>query len=378
MKKITYLLILSSVLLLAPLASADWIKEQQDLITNYQLFDSLKKSPLSKPESGLKKGKYESETEFNARLKKTRNKNVKRFYFENEANFNVPNDSSVINFPYSPFERFTISEDLSLEFGEGENAFGAKSTMMITRGTRQVFQAEEFDLKWPSTYTALSIDKEYLQKNSAEIVIIRIIDIDITDPASFEFDSDIKIARRDDLFPEDRIISETVLKGNVIAVGLYDKANKTTVGVFSSGYDNFYYSYNGQLDKLTEKENLPAEQKQVNPEITKKIKYKNVTTKQRKDKPESAQYIPVYVPQPQYPRRAQTRGKEGYAVILVTVTTTGGVRDPVMIEESPEGWGFGRAAVKAANKLKYNPFVIDGQAKEMSGVMYKFTFQMAR
>lgn len=209
-------------------------------------------------------------------------------------------------------------------------------------------------------------------------MIIRIIDIDITDPASFEFDSDIKIARRDDLFPEDRIISETVLKGNVIAVGLYDKANKTTVGVFSSGYDKFYYSYNGQLDKLTEKENLPAEQKQVNPEITKKIKYKNVTTKQRKDKPESAQYIPVYVPQPQYPRRAQTRGKEGYAVILVTVTTTGGVRDPVMIEESPEGWGFGRAAVKAANKLKYNPFMIDGQAKEMSGVMYKFTFQMAR
>ena len=130
--------------------------------------------------------------------------------------------------------------------------------------------------------------------------------------------------------------------------------------------------------KKTEKEKLFAEQKQVKPEITKKIKYKNVTTKQGKDKPESAQYIPVYVPQPQYPRRAQTRGKEGYAVILVTVTTTGGVRDPVMIEEFPEGWGFGRAAVKAANKLKYNPFVIDGQAQEMSGVMYKFTFQMAR
>ncbi|MDC0134402.1 energy transducer TonB, partial [Porticoccaceae bacterium] len=54
-------------------------------------------------------------------------------------------------------------------------------------------------------------------------------------------------------------------------------------------------------------------------------------------------YIPVYVPQPQYPRRAQTRGKEGYAVVEVIITTTGGVRDPVMIEEWPEGWGFGRA-----------------------------------
>lgn len=89
-------------------------------------------------------------------------------------------------------------------------------------------------------------------------------------------------------------------------------------------------------------------------------------------------YIPVYVPQPQYPRRAQTRGKEGYAVVEVIITTTGGVRDPVMVEEWPEGWGFGRAALKAAGKLKYNPRVIDGVAQEVPGVLYKFTFQMAK
>ncbi len=89
-------------------------------------------------------------------------------------------------------------------------------------------------------------------------------------------------------------------------------------------------------------------------------------------------YIPVYVPQPQYPRRAQTRGKEGYAVVEVIITTTGGVRDPVMVEEFPEGWGFGRAAVKAANKLKYNPRVVDGVGQEVPGVLYKFTFQMAK
>ena len=80
-------------------------------------------------------------------------------------------------------------------------------------------------------------------------------------------------------------------------------------------------------------------------------------------------YIPVYVPQPQYPRRAQTRGKEGYAVVQVTITTVGGVRDPVMIEEYPEGWGFGRSAVKAAKKLKYNPRVVDGVAEVVTGVL---------
>ncbi len=89
-------------------------------------------------------------------------------------------------------------------------------------------------------------------------------------------------------------------------------------------------------------------------------------------------FIPVYVPQPQYPRRAQTRGKEGYAVVEVIITTTGGVRDPVMVEEDPEGWGFGRAALKAASKLKYNPRVIDGVPQEVTGVLYKFTFQMAK
>jgi protein TonB len=89
-------------------------------------------------------------------------------------------------------------------------------------------------------------------------------------------------------------------------------------------------------------------------------------------------YIPVYVPQPQYPRRAQTRGKEGYAVIEVVITTTGGTRDPVMIEEFPEGWGFGRAALRAASKLKYNPRVVDGVGQEVPGVLYKFTFQMAK
>jgi protein TonB len=89
-------------------------------------------------------------------------------------------------------------------------------------------------------------------------------------------------------------------------------------------------------------------------------------------------FIPVYVPQPQYPRRAQSRGKEGYAVVQVIITTTGGVRDPIMVEEDPEGWGFGRAALKAANKLKYNPRVVDGVPEEVSGVMYKFTFQMQK
>ena len=91
-----------------------------------------------------------------------------------------------------------------------------------------------------------------------------------------------------------------------------------------------------------------------------------------------SEYIPVYTPQPKYPRRAQTRGMEGYAVVEVIVTTAGSVRAPVLIEEYPEGWSFGKASLQAATKLKYNPRVVDGVAQEVGGVRYKFSFKMAK
>ena len=87
---------------------------------------------------------------------------------------------------------------------------------------------------------------------------------------------------------------------------------------------------------------------------------------------------PVYVAQPQYPRRAQTRGKQGYAVVEVTITSTGGVRDPRLLEEYPEGWGFGGAALKAADKLRYVPKIVNGVTQETKNVRYKYTFRMAQ
>ena len=87
--------------------------------------------------------------------------------------------------------------------------------------------------------------------------------------------------------------------------------------------------------------------------------------------------IPVYVPEPRYPPRALKAGKTGYAVVEVTVTSAGGSKDVKMLEEWPENFGFGRSASKAAEKLKYNPRVVNGVAVEVPGVLYKFTFQLA-
>lgn len=85
-------------------------------------------------------------------------------------------------------------------------------------------------------------------------------------------------------------------------------------------------------------------------------------------------FIPIYVPKPRYPSRAEKNGKAGYAVVEVTVTEAGGVRDVKLLEEWPENYGFGKSAVKAAIKLKYNPRVINGVAVEVPKVLYKFTF----
>ena len=88
-------------------------------------------------------------------------------------------------------------------------------------------------------------------------------------------------------------------------------------------------------------------------------------------------FLPIYSVGPKYPRIAQQRGIEGYAIIKITVTKQGGVRAPVIIEERPEGMGFGKAALEAAKKLKYAPRIVDGEAVDVSGVLYRISFKMS-
>ena len=87
-------------------------------------------------------------------------------------------------------------------------------------------------------------------------------------------------------------------------------------------------------------------------------------------------YIPTFVPHPNYPKGALRRQISGYAVIELTVTSVGSVRNLVLLEESPKDKGFGKAALKAARGLEYAPTLIDGKAQEVPGVLYKYNFRM--
>ena len=87
------------------------------------------------------------------------------------------------------------------------------------------------------------------------------------------------------------------------------------------------------------------------------------------------EYLPIVKVNPQYPRRALTRGIEGYVILEYVVTKIGGVRDPVVIEAKPPGI-FNRAAINAALKYKYKPKVVNGEPIDVAGVKTRIVFEL--
>ena len=88
------------------------------------------------------------------------------------------------------------------------------------------------------------------------------------------------------------------------------------------------------------------------------------------------EYLPIVKVSPIYPRRAQTRGIEGYVILEFIVTKTGAVANPVIVEAKPPGI-FDRAATNAALKFKYKPKVVNGEAIDVAGVRNKITFELS-
>lgn len=87
------------------------------------------------------------------------------------------------------------------------------------------------------------------------------------------------------------------------------------------------------------------------------------------------EYLPIVKVAPQYPRRALSRGIEGYVIVKYTVTKQGTVKDPVVIEAQPEGT-FDKAAIKSALRYKYKPRVVNGEPIEVPGVRTRITFEL--
>lgn len=86
-------------------------------------------------------------------------------------------------------------------------------------------------------------------------------------------------------------------------------------------------------------------------------------------------YLPIVKVAAVYPRRAQSRGIEGFVVVEFTVSKTGAVTNPIVVHAEPEGV-FDQAALDAVIKFKYKPRVVDGEAMAVAGVQNKISFEI--
>jgi periplasmic protein TonB len=89
------------------------------------------------------------------------------------------------------------------------------------------------------------------------------------------------------------------------------------------------------------------------------------------------EYLPIVQVAPDYPRTALERGIEGYVLLEFTVTETGSVEDPVVVEADPPRI-FDTAARNAALRFKYRPRVIDGEPVRVHGVQFRMVFELAQ
>ena len=98
-------------------------------------------------------------------------------------------------------------------------------------------------------------------------------------------------------------------------------------------------------------------------------------------------YITLFKVQPVYPRRAQERGTEGYAIISFTITEQGTAENPVVVEGKCGDVNdpnvvmrdcsiFNNSSIRASAKLKYKPKIVDGNPVKVDNVLYRFRYEM--
>jgi|MDSY01.2.fsa_nt_gb protein TonB len=95
-------------------------------------------------------------------------------------------------------------------------------------------------------------------------------------------------------------------------------------------------------------------------------------------------FLPIVKVAAKYPRNALNKGIEGFCTVRYTVTATGTTKDVIVLpEKCMKASGdltsmFNRASVKAAQKFKYKPRVIDGTAVEVPNMHNKFTYKLGK
>ncbi|MBT3531165.1 MAG: TonB family protein [Gammaproteobacteria bacterium] len=87
--------------------------------------------------------------------------------------------------------------------------------------------------------------------------------------------------------------------------------------------------------------------------------------------------LPLRLITPPYPEVALELGLEGYVVVKFTVTASGAVQDVVVDESEPPGV-FNDEAVRAAQRLRFDPRIVRGEAVQVEEVLFRFDWNLPR
>lgn len=85
--------------------------------------------------------------------------------------------------------------------------------------------------------------------------------------------------------------------------------------------------------------------------------------------------LPLVNVTPTYPTRAAQRGIQGWCQVRFTVTAEGGVRDVEVVDAEPQGI-FDRSSIRAAERFRFQPRVVDGEPVDVPGVQYVFRYEL--
>jgi protein TonB len=137
-------------------------------------------------------------------------------------------------------------------------------------------------------------------------------------------------------------------------------------------------------ERKAEEERIAKEKKAEEERIAKEKKAEEERIRKEKE----AEYPrPIFRVIPQYPRRAQENRVEGYVIVEYTVSESGNVKDPNVIEgkcksandkenEFKDCSMFNSTALKAILKMNYVPAVRDGKRVAVENMKYRFNWEL--
>jgi len=80
---------------------------------------------------------------------------------------------------------------------------------------------------------------------------------------------------------------------------------------------------------------------------------------------------------PDYPQAAAEQGISGYVIVEFTVSTNGSVSDVVIVENQPQEV-FDAVALDAANRLRFEPRLVNGEPVTVENVQFRFDWDPNR